>query len=155
MSMDISIQLPLDADGFLRRECPRCEQEFKWHHGKTEAAPADFAYADVYWCPRCGESAGHDSWWTPAQLEYQHDVINGAAHDVIGEALTDAFKPMRNSFVTFEVKQGDRPSSPEPLVEPDDMNMIAPPCHPWEPVKVPEDATAPFYCLVCGEAYAV
>lgn len=26
----ISVSIPLDDDGFLRRECPTCEQEFKW-----------------------------------------------------------------------------------------------------------------------------
>lgn len=77
--MDISIQLPLDADGFLRRECPNCEQEFKWHHGTTDAAPTDFIYPDLYWCPRCGKSADHDSWWTTAQLEYQQQVVAGTA----------------------------------------------------------------------------
>ena len=31
--MDFQVSLPLDSDGFLRRECPHCMQEFKWHHG--------------------------------------------------------------------------------------------------------------------------
>jgi hypothetical protein len=34
------------------------------------------------------------------------------------------------------------------------MLIITPPCYPWEPVKVPDDAAAPFYCLICGDAYA-
>ena len=41
---------------------------------------------------------------------------------------------------------------PDSLIEPDDMVIIAGPCHSWEPVKVAEEATAPFYCLVCGAA---
>lgn len=153
--MEIPMEFPLDADGFWRRECPNCEQEFKWHHGKTAEAPPDFVYPDVYWCPRCGKSASQGSWWTPAQLEYQQEVLNGVAHDYLGDAMTNAFRPRRNSFIKIEVKQGDRPNAPDPVVELDDMVMIAPPCHPWEPVKVPEDADAPFYCLLCGEAYAV
>ena len=24
------MEIPLDSDGFLRRECPTCEREFKW-----------------------------------------------------------------------------------------------------------------------------
>ena len=28
--ISIPIALPLDGDGFLRRECPACELEFKW-----------------------------------------------------------------------------------------------------------------------------
>ncbi len=45
---------------------------------------------------------------------------------------------------------------PTPLVEPDDMIIIEPPCHPWEPVKVPEERadSGPLFCLVCGESYS-
>jgi hypothetical protein len=28
--VQLSMSLPLDGDGFLRRECPTCEREFKW-----------------------------------------------------------------------------------------------------------------------------
>ena len=79
-----------------------------------------------------------------------------SVHDQLGELLNDAFKPNRNSFIKIEIAQTDRPESPDPLVEDDDMAMVgARPCHPWEPVKIPADATAPFYCLICGQAYAV
>ena len=151
----IDVSLPLDVDGFLRRECPNCEQEFKWHHGKTVDAPEDFVYPDVYWCPRCGKSAGHDAWWTPLQLEYVHEASAGAIHDQVTDILKDAVTMPRKSLIKMEVKSGDRPDAPDALVEPDDMNIIASPCHPWEPVKVPDDSTAPYYCLVCGEPYAV
>ena len=153
--MEIEIELPLDTDGFLRRECPHCELEFKWHHGRTEDAPATFVYPPVYWCPRCGRSAGHGAWLTKDQLRYEEEVVGGMAADVIGDGLMGAFRPSRNSFLSFEVQPGERTSVPDPLYEPDDMMMIAPPCHPWEPVKVPEDAVAPYFCLVCGAAYAV
>jgi hypothetical protein len=52
--MDIPITLPLDSDGFLRRECPKCEREFKWHEGPTEDRPQDWNDPPVYWCPLCG-----------------------------------------------------------------------------------------------------
>lgn len=42
----------------------------------------------------------------------------------------------------------------EPLHEPDDMVIVEPPCHPEEPVKVPDDAQAPFHCLDCGTPFA-
>lgn len=48
---------------------------------------------------------------------------------------------------------GDMPVS-EPLHEPDDMVIVEPPCHPEEPVKVPDDAQAPFHCLDCGTPFA-
>jgi hypothetical protein len=44
--------------------------------------------------------------------------------------------------------------TPEPLVEPDDMVIVEPPCHQNEPLKVPEEATSRIYCLICGSAFA-
>ena len=56
--MDFQVSLPLDSDGFLRRECPHCVQEFKWHHGPAneEAEAADEPAA--YTCPLCGQGGG-------------------------------------------------------------------------------------------------
>ncbi len=34
------------------------------------------------------------------------------------------------------------------------MVIVEPPCHPWEPLKVPDDGRSNFYCLVCGEEFA-
>jgi len=148
----ISVSLPLDFDGFLRRECPNCERQFKWHHGKTNEAPDGYVYPPVRWCPLCGQSAALDKWCTPAQAEYASDFAMGAAIDQLGEELKDAVHGSK--FLKIELSN-DRFEVPDPLVEPDDMEMIAPPCHTWEPVKVPEDSSAPYYCLLCGEAYAV
>lgn len=146
------MSLPLDVDGFIRRECPNCEREFKWHHGKTDEAPDDYVYPPVHCCPLCGQSAALDKWWTPAQAEYAKDFATRPALDQLGEELKDVFRG--TNFLKIELSN-DRFDVPDPLVEPDDMEMIAPPCHPWEPVKVPKDSSAPYYCLLCGEAYAV
>ncbi|GGT27906.1 hypothetical protein GCM10010271_34830 [Streptomyces kurssanovii] len=35
--MEIPMNLPLDNDGFVRRECPHCVSQFKWHHGPANA----------------------------------------------------------------------------------------------------------------------
>lgn len=54
--MDEEIRIPVslpppDSDGFLRRECPSCEREFKWfshNEGDPNAEPAT-----QYFCPLC------------------------------------------------------------------------------------------------------
>lgn len=145
------MEYPLDSNGFLRRECPNCEGEFKWHHGPTAAAPKGFVYPALYWCPRCGQSAPPDAWWTQAQLDYQQEIL--AAR--MGEIFGDTFKSSQNDFLKFEVNHSGQDAHPAPLVEPDDMQMITSPCHPWEPVKVPVDLPGPFRCLLCGQAFAV
>ena len=32
----LEMSMPLDSDGFLRRECPTCEREFKWLYTSEE-----------------------------------------------------------------------------------------------------------------------
>ena len=52
----LEMSMPLDSDGFLRRECPTCEREFKWFHtpeGEGTAAPI---IDGGYFCPYCGGS---------------------------------------------------------------------------------------------------
>lgn len=146
------MSLPLDSDGFLRRECPTCEQEFKWFHHAEGGNDAEFV--SQYFCPLCGVAAGLESWWTPAQLEYGLGSIGGALDQAVQDALADAFKGIkgmrveRNSSFSLDIP------TPDALVEPDDMAIVEPPCHPNEPLKVPEASTECLFCLVCGARFA-
>ena len=67
----ISIPIPADEDGFTGHECPQpdCEGYFKIEFGtglKGEGLPCH--------CPYCGHVAGHDQFWTKAQIEYANSV---------------------------------------------------------------------------------
>ena len=149
--MEIEIALPLDNDGFLRRECPSCERQFKWFHGHTADRPDHCLDPLLYTCPYCGEAAGHDSWWTKEQLEFAQDAAAGPAIDAMADELARAFR--RTPGIRFEPSRKHWPDPPMPLLEPDDMTMVASPCHGFEPVKVVDDWTDPLYCLVCGQAF--
>jgi hypothetical protein len=149
--MEVEIALPLDSDGFLRRECPSCERQFKWFHGQTADRPDHFLDPPLYTCPYCGEAAGHDSWWTKEQLEFAQGTAAGPAMDAMADELARAFR--NTPGIRIERSHGHRPDPPMPLVEPDDMTMVASPCHGFEPVKVADDWTEPLYCLVCGQAF--
>ena len=78
------VSLPLDSDGFLRRECPTCEREFKWFNtpeGEDTAAPiADGGY----FCPYCGVHADVSTWLTKAQAELVEQLT---ASQVLGPML--------------------------------------------------------------------
>jgi hypothetical protein len=152
--MDISINMPLDSDGFLRRECPHCMQQFKWHHGPANEEAEAHADPTTYYCPLCGEPAGPDSWWTQEQVEYAEGLAMPAAFRFVEDELAATFRGNKN--ISFEPGDGsDVPDVPASLTEPDDMRMIASPCHTYEPVKVPGDSSGPFRCLLCGTAFAV
>ncbi|QRY42323.1 hypothetical protein JVX92_14900 (plasmid) [Microbacterium hominis] len=149
----VSVSLPLDSDGFLRRECPTCEREFKWFNhdeGDHDAEPAS-----QYFCPLCGEPAAMDQWWTPAQVEYGLSSSGPAIERAIQDAVSDAFKGVKGFTFERDSSFALDVGSPQPLLEPDDMVIVEPPCHPNEPLKVPEDATTRVHCLVCGTPFAV
>jgi hypothetical protein len=148
-----SIQLPLDNDGFLRRECPQCSQQFKWHHGPTTERPSGEVDPPVYFCPRCGASAAPDQWFTQEQITYIDEAIAGPALREASNAIENAFRGIKG--VTVKRDLSDEPEPPAALQEPNDMVIVAPPCHPWEPIKVPEGATGEVHCLICGAAFAV
>lgn len=153
--LSVPVNVPLDSDGFLRRECPTCEEEFKWFvhsEGSTDAE-----HVDQYFCPRCGVAAGLGKWWTPAQLEYAQGIAAPAMDQLVNDMLDNAFAPLRNSKF-IQVKRTGRFSfdtpTPEPMIEPDDMVIVESPCHPNEPVKVPEEYTSKVFCLICGSPFA-
>lgn len=148
----VPISLPLDSDGFLRRECPNCEEEFKWFsHAEGDQ---DAEEVSQYFCPVCGAAAGLDSWWTPAQLEYGFGSASESIDQAMNDAIADAFKGIKgmkfkaNSSFSLDIE------TPDPLVELDDMVIVEPPCHTNEPLKIPQSATEHVFCLICGAEFA-
>ena len=89
--ISIPIELPLDSDGFLRRECPTCGGQFKWR--SDEAETSDNTPVEQYFCPLCGVAAGLDQWWTPEQLDYAEasaassPEVDTLIQDLIGDSL--------------------------------------------------------------------
>ena len=154
----IAISLPLDEDGFLRRECPNCERQFKWWPtppsdeapGETQEGP------EAYFCPYCHEPADPDAWWTKEQLEYAQEL---AAAEVLGPELRrmkdDLEGGNRGSGMIRIDMSVSSFSRPELLTEPDDMARIDVPCHPEEPIKVDEGWDEEVACLACGVRYPV
>lgn len=152
--MEMSVTLPLD-DGFMRRQCPNCNREFKWHHGPTEDRPGDAVDPPIYYCPYCGEPAGPDSWWTAAQLEHAQAMVTGPALREITDELESLAKRHSGGLVKLSVRSDPQPEPPAPLTEPNDMTAVTSPCHPWEPIKIDEEWHDPLHCLVCGERFAI
>lgn len=150
--MSISVPIPLD-EGFLRRECPRCERQFKWHHGPTDARPDDAHDPPVYACPYCGATAPPSEWWTHEQLDFARDSLAGPVVRQISDELRRRNRGHRGP-ITVSV-QHDEPEPPTALHEPSDMVIVEPPCHPWEPMKISEDWTEPVHCLICGQRFSL
>jgi len=159
MSDEISIpmSLPLDEDGFLRRECPTCEREFKCivSEDEDDATPAP---PDGYYCPYCAVQAAAGSLWTKAQVETAQAL---AYREVVSPELEKLKRTVeqlnRGGGGLLEISaKVDVPADPEepPMDETgqDDMRRIDFACHPDDPVKVLESWTRPVHCMVCGQA---
>lgn len=154
--MNIPVSFPLDNDGFLRRECPNCVQQFKWHSGPANEEAERQPAPDSYFCPFCGQPAALDQWWTSEQADHARKAAIPEALQAIDDELAAAFKGLNSkNFKITKTGHLDIPSKPNPLMEPDDMTIVASPCHSWEPIKVPDDTPNPVHCLVCGQEFAL
>ncbi len=98
----ISISLQADADGYTGRECPKCEGYFKITTGtglKGEGLPCH--------CPYCGQTEGHDHFWTKEQIEYAKSLairkITQALHSDL-KAMEFEIKPKGNFGIGISMK---------------------------------------------------
>ena len=150
ISVPVSIQL--DSDGFLRRQCPSCNGEFKWL--SSEDAESGDPAVDQYFCPLCGQPAPIDHWHTPAQIEYAERVAAPQVERMLANTMRDALESLKGIEFKANPDFSLEMPPPDPLVEPDDMVIVEPPCHPSEPIKVPEDSLRRIHCLVCGSMFS-
>lgn len=96
------VSVPLDSDGFLRRECPHCRQQFKWHNGPANEEAESQSRPPAYRCPLCGQPAADDSWNTPEQVE----LFERAAMPVALEAVQEELESMFRGVKGFTYKRG-------------------------------------------------
>jgi hypothetical protein len=149
----LEMSMPLDSDGFLRRECPTCERELKWYYTPEEQGDAAPIADGGYFCPYCGVQAETNTWLTKPQAELAQNMV---ATQVLGPMLKkfgDDMKGIGRSsggMISAEVRY-DAPDEPEALTEIDDMTRVDFDCHPSEPVKVLDDWDKPVRCLICGQ----
>ncbi len=133
--VSFGMTVPLDSDGFLRRECPTCERELKWRPSDADGDQDVESADDVgYFCPYCGVQAPVDAWLTQAQAALAQNIV---AREFIG--------PMVSKLGTY-----DEPDELDPLTEVDDMTLIVFPCHPSGPLKILDDWHKAVRCLICG-----
>jgi hypothetical protein len=151
----LSMAIPLDSDGFLRRGCPTCEQEFKWLPGSEDDGDAADVTDGGYFCPYCGVQAPVDAWFTEAQLAFvQRTAVVEVAEPMLEGFADDIARTFRSAGMTTRGAPSSRTDEPEPLTEDDDMIRVDFGCHPSEPLKILDDWHQPVQCLNCGEPNA-
>jgi hypothetical protein len=151
--MTFSMSLPLDSDGFLRRECPTCAREFKWLHAEEEeeATPAP---EGGYYCPYCAVQAPPDAWWTKDQAEEATRVVANEGMPQILEQFHEGMEKATRGSKNLTYKRGsgklDVPEPREDATEADDMKRVDFRCHPEDPIKVLDGWDGAVHCLICG-----
>jgi len=151
--IEVSIEMPVDDDGFLRRQCPSCDQQFKWYahdSGDPDAEPVH-----QFFCPLCGAGAAVDDWSTPEQVDHARHAAGPTLDRYLQDAVADAFKGVKG-MAGFKPDRGFSLGlpDPDPLTEENDMSAVVPPCHPNEPIKVPDGMLERVHCLICGAGFA-
>ena len=140
-----TMTLSIDDDGFLRRQCPYCGQEFKWLHSEEGELMPDGGYH----CPYCNERS-EDGWWTRPQLAHIESLPAGHAEDMLDDSL-NPLELSSSDFVKISVNPSPRESVPPVPDEPNDMRRVEFDCHLMAPVKVVETWNGPVHCLLCGQ----
>jgi hypothetical protein len=152
----LSVSVPLDSDGFLRRECPTCEREFKWLPTPVGEEPSPAPTAGVF-CPYCAVQADAGAWFTKAQIEQATAIMYD---EVVAPELAEFKKTvegMNRSGRLIDIRAEvtvDESDSPPELEERDDMRRVDFSCHPGEPVKVLDGWDSKVHCLMCGAVAA-
>ena len=147
----LSMAIPVDSDGFLRRECPTCEREFKW----LPASEDDDAVSMLdggYFCPYCGVQAPADAWFTKAQMALARSITEAeVVEPMLSKFADDIARSFRGAGMTTRSTPRRQADEPEPLTEADDMTRVDVACHPTEPLKILDDWHGPVHCLICGQ----
>ena len=149
--VSMSMSVPLDSDGFMRRECPTCEREFKWLPTPEDEEGTE-APDGGYFCPYCAIQAPANAWFTKAQVEQVEALV---ARDVVAPTMAkwarDITRSSRGSgLVSVKTRYESDAPEPQELTEDDDMRRVDLGCHPDEPVKILDDWDRSVHCLLCG-----
>lgn len=103
--INISIDIPLDENGMLGRECNECKRYFK-------LKPGTGLQTTYCHCPYCDYEGESDTFWTEAQIKYAESMaMNQAFKMVIKPSMDQLFKSFKdlerrskNSLLQFKVK---------------------------------------------------
>jgi len=104
----IKVDIPLDENGMIGRECLECKKYFKLKPGT--GLPTSHCH-----CPYCDYEGESDTFWTDAQNEYVKSIaLKQAFTQIIKpslENLAASFKDLerstRNSFIKFKVRTSE------------------------------------------------
>lgn len=146
-----NLPLPVDEDGFLRRECPYCKRQFKLHQDEFGSLQDE---SDHY-CPYCGQIANSGQWGTEEQAEHINTNLDNIVADLLNENLIN---PLQHSFshsnnIEFTGKEIEKKNQ---IIQPEtnDMKTIILACC-QKRVKIIDEWDKGVKCYYCGFQHTI
>jgi len=147
------MSIPLDSDGFLRRQCPTCERELKWLVTQDDDAEETPEPEGGFYCAYCAVQAPGGEWHTEAQVELAKSILLQQFVEPQLEDFSRNLQRLNRPGGLISVSVEHEKSEPaDPLTETDDMKRVDFECHPETPVKVLDDWAREVHCPICGAA---
>ena len=132
--------IAVDADGYLRRECPSCEREFKRIVAGSTANKE--SASNWFFCPYCGFEAQASRWLTKAQVACTKNIVANHAEQRTSHV---GFKSLN-----FAAMRDRSDVAHETMTESNDMAVVHMTCHPNESIKIYEKWIGTVRCPVCA-----
>ena len=119
-TISFSVSIPVDEDGYLGRECPRCEQHFRIDADDYEALPDDVEL----WCTYCGQHSEHSDFLTQQQLERVTRPAVDYTQQLLDETLRRSLSTRLSRGSLVSISYRSKPFFPAPLPGIDEERMI-------------------------------
>jgi len=169
--VNLKIDIPLDEDKYLRRECNLCKKEFKIKLSEMELnqqiallsqdylEKTDKANSDLqdynkhpeYFCPYCGQPSVMSTYWTQRQIEFIKKHLQNYVNYIINREFVEKMQHMSTGLVTFK---GSKMPIIEPFMLPEENDMVVfhlKCCDEY--VKI-DSTSGVVYCFYCGFKHA-
>lgn len=158
------VSLPVDSQGFVRRECPHCRRQFKARGGPEDGATVQRCLSQhllfendhevsvddaMFFCVYCGQEAPSDEWCTPQQRAWMEKVADVLAKEIQYELMQYPMRTLSQNPAPTFVAVPPPDDLPEMRAEEDDMRRTSFFCC-VEDVKVEHHWVQPVYCPRCG-----
>lgn len=147
---DISVEasIPLDDDGFLRRQCHGCGREFK-------IPVEDGEVADLNYCPYCRADDDEHDWHTDEQLEYYQQLLMNALMPELGAELKKMAHDLEKSSGGLLTAKVDVPDEEDAFIRPEGPDMKLATCPQCEAAfKIEQYWLEDVTCISCGDAFS-
>lgn len=143
--IEISVELPQDADGFFSCQCPHCGDRFKLRADEfQEEDPRELA------CAICGMMASADEFKLTDEVRQAAIAkAKNAVADLVDDMLDDMERRLRHGPIQFKKKGGPKKERPPRLREFVDLADAELPCCEAHVRVPPSVATSTLYCPYC------